>query len=81
MVYPVREFVDDGGLISYGADVPEAFRRLAGYVDGGPPECGRAAMSIARLWASLIGGFPRGTPWPRFRSSQRSLKLEVIYER
>src|SRR5262245_57892136 len=34
MVYPVREFVDDGGLISYGANVPEAFRRLASYVDG-----------------------------------------------
>lgn len=33
MVYPFREFVDDGGLVSYGASVPDTFRRLAGYVD------------------------------------------------
>jgi putative ABC transport system substrate-binding protein len=33
MVYPYREFVDDGGLMSYGTDIPDAFRRLASYVD------------------------------------------------
>jgi putative tryptophan/tyrosine transport system substrate-binding protein len=33
MFYPYREFVELGGLMSYGVDIPDAFRRLAGYVD------------------------------------------------
>ena len=32
-VYFRRFFVDDGGLISYGPDLLEQFRRAAGYVD------------------------------------------------
>jgi len=32
-VYPVRVFVDDGGLISYGPNATEPYRRAAGYVD------------------------------------------------
>jgi putative tryptophan/tyrosine transport system substrate-binding protein len=32
-VYAVRAFVDDGGLISYGPDDIEPYRRAAGYVD------------------------------------------------
>jgi putative ABC transport system substrate-binding protein len=32
-VYPFREFVEVGGLMSYGTNVPGNFRRLAGYVD------------------------------------------------
>jgi putative tryptophan/tyrosine transport system substrate-binding protein len=32
-VYGVREFVDDGGLISYGSDTFELARLAAGYVD------------------------------------------------
>jgi putative ABC transport system substrate-binding protein len=32
-VYPTRYFVTDGGLISYGADIIDQFRRAAGYVD------------------------------------------------
>jgi len=32
-VYPYRYYVDDGGLISYGPDLPGLFRQAAGYVD------------------------------------------------
>ncbi len=32
-VYPEREYADDGGLIAYGANVPDNFKRAAGYVD------------------------------------------------
>jgi putative ABC transport system substrate-binding protein len=32
-VYPYRFFVQEGGLISYGPDLPGLFRQAAGYVD------------------------------------------------
>jgi ABC-type uncharacterized transport system substrate-binding protein len=32
-VYPYRFFIDGGGLISYGPDLPGLFRQAAGYVD------------------------------------------------
>ncbi len=32
-IYPEREYADDGGLIAYGPNVPNALRRAAGYVD------------------------------------------------
>src|SRR5215475_13963567 len=33
VVYPFRYFAASGGLMSYGTDVPEVFRRAAAYVD------------------------------------------------
>jgi len=32
-VYPQREFVDAGGLMSYGPNIADLFRRAATYVD------------------------------------------------
>jgi len=32
-IYGFREFADDGGMISYGADITETYRGAAGYVD------------------------------------------------
>ena len=32
-VYPFRYYVTDGGLVSYGPDTIQQFRRAAGYVD------------------------------------------------
>ncbi len=32
-IYESREFVDDGGLMSYGIDFPDQYRRAAYFVD------------------------------------------------
>jgi putative ABC transport system substrate-binding protein len=32
-IYPEREYADEGGLMAYGANVPDNFRRAASYVD------------------------------------------------
>ena len=32
-IYPQREFVDEGGLMSYGGDFTDSYRRVAYYVD------------------------------------------------
>jgi putative ABC transport system substrate-binding protein len=32
-IYPQKEFVDDGGLISYGVEYEDLYRRTAVYVD------------------------------------------------
>jgi len=56
-VYPAREFVDAGGLMAYGSDLADSFRRAATYVDKNfsrvrsPPTCpssGRRSSS----WSS-----------------------------
>jgi putative ABC transport system substrate-binding protein len=33
VLYPEREFADDGGLMAYGPSVPDNFRRAASYID------------------------------------------------
>jgi putative ABC transport system substrate-binding protein len=32
-MYPQREFVEIGGLIAYGVNLPDLYRRAASYVD------------------------------------------------
>ena len=32
-IYPEREYADEGGLMAYGTNVPDNFRRAADYVD------------------------------------------------
>jgi putative ABC transport system substrate-binding protein len=32
-IYPNRDYVDVGGLVAYGVDIADLFRRAAGYVD------------------------------------------------
>jgi ABC transporter substrate binding protein len=32
-IYPFREYVQSGGLVSYGANLPDMYRRAANYVD------------------------------------------------
>ena len=32
-IYPEREYAEDGGLAAYGANISDAYRRAAGYVD------------------------------------------------
>jgi putative tryptophan/tyrosine transport system substrate-binding protein len=32
-IFPYREFLEIGGLVAYGADLADSYRRMAGYVD------------------------------------------------
>ena len=33
VIYPTKDYVDEGGLMSYGIDFTDNYRRAAGYVD------------------------------------------------
>lgn len=32
-IYSQKEYIDEGGLMSYGTDFPDSYRRVAYYVD------------------------------------------------
>jgi ABC-type uncharacterized transport system substrate-binding protein len=55
-VYPYRYFAADGGLISYGPDTIEQFRRAAGYIDrilkGEKPADCRCRRRRSTSWSS-----------------------------
>ena len=51
-VYFERPFVTDGGLISYGPDVVDQYRRAAGYVDRRNPTSSARACARARVMGS-----------------------------
>ena len=53
-VYSFRSFVDAGGLISYGADLPDQFGPAAGYVD---PASSRARSRSRSAGASTDEGY------------------------
>jgi putative ABC transport system substrate-binding protein len=57
-IYPEREYADAGGLIAYGPNVPDNFRRAAGYVTRilkgekpGDPCCNATGCATARSCA------------------------------
>ena len=74
-VYPYRLFTESGGLISYGADVPDLWRKGASYVDrilrGTKP--GDLPVQLASKFELVVNLKPRkrlGSP-SRSRSSNR----------
>ena len=53
-LYPEREYADVGGLISYGASVPENFRAAAGYVHGAALQKAVERRALAGLNAVAV---------------------------
>ena len=91
-VYPYRYFVAAGGLISYGPDAIDQFRRAAGYVDrilkGEKPADlpvqapTKYEMVINLKTAKAIGlDIPAGGARPRPIKSSNSSKLELAHVR
>jgi putative tryptophan/tyrosine transport system substrate-binding protein len=73
-VYPLRVFVTDGGLVSYGPDTTDLYPRVASYVDrilkgGNPGELPvqfptRYEMAINLTTAAALGSMCRSGCWP-----------------
>ena len=64
-IYAAREFVDAGGLMSYGANLPALFRRTATYVD----KIFRAPSPRICPWSSR----PSSNSWSTCRPPRRWL--------
>ena len=54
-MYGNREFVDAGGLMSYGADLADSYRRVA-YLRGQNPERSQACRSAGRAADEVRAG-------------------------
>jgi putative tryptophan/tyrosine transport system substrate-binding protein len=55
-VYPFRAYAAEGGLVSYGVDLDDLFRRAAGYVDrvlkGVSPRSFQFRLRLNSSWSS-----------------------------
>ena len=71
-MYPVREYVDAGGLMSYGSSQTDLFRRVATYVDkiikgakpGDLPSSQGRRISVAVILAKVSLIFSAAIPFP-----------------
>src|SRR5215471_6740474 len=70
-VYPFRLFVTDGGLISYGPDFVDQYRRAAGYVDRRPSGAGPEQVRACDQPEDCQDARARGAGSWRVRSSRR----------
>ena len=77
-IYGFREFVDDGGMISYGVSISDTYRRAASYVDRiseakNPPislsnyQAGSNSLSISRLLRHSVTPSPTHSSYAQTR--------------